>query len=358
MSIKQATLEFDENNIIALCGLNDSGKTAIETALSILLYDNFSRDQVRFIREGEDYFSVSMHFKDGVTITKVKRIDGASIWTAIQNKNVLYTNQLKTSIQAVNGVPEPIKNYFGVIEDECTGSLLNVRRNRDKLFLIDTTGGDNYKLFNTILKSEVLAKASIEMNADKNKLHNDTVAKANAYNALAVQCNSIEVAPVAEVEKLHSLTYALSQINMQYLTLSNIKDISDKIHSMEIPPEIVLVTEDRLRDIDRICRLHNECTSDIPPEVKTCDLNRLQEIQRIMSLQEESQAVTVPEATTIDLSRLEMISKLCEAKANLDKQNKELTTLDMQLQMELAELRQLSADYDVKVCPNCGTVVV
>ena len=41
MSIKNALLEFDESNIISLCGYNDSGKSAITRLLEVMFYNTY-----------------------------------------------------------------------------------------------------------------------------------------------------------------------------------------------------------------------------------------------------------------------------------------------------------------------------
>ena len=170
MSIKNALLEFDESNIISLCGYNDSGKSAITRLLEVMFYNTYSTDQVKFITDGEDYWLGAITFSDGVVYTRKKYLDGKSLWELKKDDKILFTNLLPNgTLAAMGDTPEIIEKYLGVIQDELTTEELNVRRNTDKLFLVGTSGGDNYKILNTVLRSDVLASASKSLNEDKNK---------------------------------------------------------------------------------------------------------------------------------------------------------------------------------------------
>ena len=139
MSIKNGLIEFDESNIISLCGYNDSGKSAITRLMEVMLYNAYSTDQVKFITDGEDYWLGELTFSDGVVYTRRKYADGKSLWELTKGDKVLFSNKLPNGTYAAMGdTPEVIERYLGVIQDELTGEELNVRRNTDKLFLTST----------------------------------------------------------------------------------------------------------------------------------------------------------------------------------------------------------------------------
>lgn len=357
MSIEQAKLEFNEKNIISICGLNDSGKSAITRALSIILYDNYSRDQVRFIKEGATSFKIQLNFDDGVSISKTKYDNGTSIWLFTQGDKVLYTNQLKTSVQAVSDVPDPIKQYLGVIYDDCTDSLINVRRNTDKLFLIETTGGDNYKLFNTILKSEVLAKASMSMTADKNKLNADVQAKTNVYNTYVQQYESLDVAPEEEQAKLRQYTKQLSETNIRNMELERLLADKEMVDNMAIQEECIPVDLTRLGELHTLISDYEASVQAVAPELVSADTDRLKAILALISENEKVTTGIPPETTVVSLDRLQDLLRIGDALLAYQDAQTALNNVSAEHEQVLGQLKALSEQYNFKICKNCGTVV-
>ena len=89
MSIKNGLIEFDDSNIISLCGYNDSGKSAITRLMEVMLYNAYSTDQVKFITDGEDYWLGELTFSDGVVYTRRKYADGKSLWELTKGVKIL-----------------------------------------------------------------------------------------------------------------------------------------------------------------------------------------------------------------------------------------------------------------------------
>lgn len=357
MSIAQAELEFDEKNIVSICGFNDTGKSAITRACAVLFYDQYSRDQVRFIKDGADYFKVGMTFSDGVSISKIKTINGQSIWNLSQNGNTLYTNKLGNSIQAVTEVPEPIRKYLGVLYDDCTDSFMNVRRNTDRLFLIDTTGGDNYKILNTILKSDVLAKASMAMTQDKNKLNSELGVKTNQFNALVQQYEAIEVAPESDIEKLHNLTKSVSALEIQRGELNISVTAKNAVDATVIMPEIAELDTSRIMGISEISENYNKSKAVVMPEVLELDSNAVTAIADIITNYKTANQPIMPEVKDITSNRCEDIFNTGTAYQAYANSVEKLNTMDNELKAVTEELSSLAKQYNLRICKNCGTVV-
>lgn len=357
MSIAHGVLEFDEKNIISICGFNDSGKSAVTRACAVLFYDQYSRDQAKFIKDGCDSFKITMTFSDGVSISKVKTQSGQSVWNLSQNGNTLYTNQLGNSIQAVSDVPEPIRKYLGVLYDDCTDSFMNVRRNTDRLFLIDTTGGDNYKILNTILKSDVLAKASMAMTQDKNKLNSELGVKTNQFNTLVQQYDAMDVAPVVDIDKLHNLTKSVSDTEMQRVALEasvKAKEIAD---ATTIMPELESLDTSRISTIVDISDNYIKAQSPVYPEVTEVDTARVQAISDILTNYNIAQNPVMPEAVTISHEQLSAISVVKDSKEVYENSRTNLNALEETLKTTTEELSKLAKENNFRICKNCGTVV-
>ena len=358
MSIQHGVLEFDDNNIISICGLNDSGKSAVTRAVQIMLYDSYSRDQAKFIKEGADHFTIKLSFEDGVSISKTKCDTGSSVWVMMSGDTLVYTNQLKTGIQAVNDVPEPIKQYLGVLYDDCTDSLINVRRNSDKLFLIDTTGGDNYKILNTVLKSDILAKASIAMNADKNKLNSELQVKTNTLNTYVQQYESLEVAPLSDIEKLRELSAQLAITNIQYMDITKTMEAKEAVDSAIIYDELITMDYSKLVEITNLCSLYEDSNVSIYPEVGVVNIDKFKLLDTILSEYNATTSSVPPEASSVDTTRLRELLNIGDMLVEYQNVANASQSVINEHEKVLAELRVLSEQYNFKICKNCGTVVM
>lgn len=387
MSIKDAFIEFDESNIISLCGYNDSGKSAVTRLMEIMLYDAYPQEQVKFITDDEEYFEGVLTFDDGVVYTRAKFSDGRSFWELSKNGTVIYTNKLKNgTYAALDGNPEPIEAYLGVVRDEQTGEKLNVRRNSDKLFLIATSGGDNYKILNSVLKSEVLAKATKSLTEDRNKLQKDINEKETKRSAISEQYEKIDVAPQDEIDLLKSYISRLNETKGKCLLLSNIMDSAIRYNSISVYDELIPVDSERLKSLERIMELCAEKSIPVYPKLDSVDVDRLKSLETIMNLQKEKAVPIYSELKPIDCARLTALRNIMLLRQNIKGNvyeelkpinvsrvkdieelgglytkyytiSKKLAETVETLKQKKAELAEMSAQYGFKVCKNCGSIV-
>lgn len=358
MSIKNAFIEFDESNIISLCGYNDSGKSAVTRLMEIMLYDAYPQEQVKFITDDEEYFEGVLTFDDGVVYTRAKFSDGRSFWELSKNGTVIYTNKLKNgTYAALDGNPEPIEAYLGVVRDEQTGEKLNVRRNSDKLFLIATSGGDNYKILNSVLKSEVLAKATKSLTEDRNKLQKDINEKETKRSAISEQYEKIDVAPQDEIDLLKSYISRLNETKGKCLLLSNIMDSAIRYNSISVYPKLDSVDVDRLNSLETIMNLQKEKAVPIYSELKPIDCARLTALRNIMLLRQNIKGNVYEELKPINVSRVKDIEEIGGLYTKYYTISKKLAETVEALKQKKAELAEMSAQYGFKVCKNCGSIV-
>ena len=94
MSIGSATIEFDDSNILSLCGYNDSGKSAIIRLIDIMFYNAYANEQVHYIKDGESSFRCIVSFKDGVEYERIKYTTGSSVFMLRKDDEVLFDNLL------------------------------------------------------------------------------------------------------------------------------------------------------------------------------------------------------------------------------------------------------------------------
>ena len=363
MSIEHGKVEFDDSNIICLCGYNDSGKSAFTEAIEIIFYDSYSRDQVNFIQDNKEYFKVTISFDDGVDIVKTKLRNGNGIWELKQAGTVLYTNQLNSAIASVDKVPEAIEKYLGVIMDEYTQSLLNVRRNRDKLLLVGTSGGDNYKIFNSILKSDLLAETSKRLNTDKNKLNTECNNKSNSLQTIA---NEIDCMNCAEEDSLNELSSDIANVTKGYeivATLENIVKLRECTESFVDWGEIKGISVEQYSELEKIKQLMDIIQQPIHEECATIDTTRVDMLNSIAVMRKQIEGIEIlPEVTAeIDVNMQNRIKELEAVLAY----NKELSaaieaanTVEKEYNGVLIALQEYSKQFNFKICPNCGTVVI
>lgn len=388
MSIGRAEIEFDESNIIDLCGYNDSGKSAVVRLLNIMLYFSYFREQAKFIKDGESYFKGVLHFSDGVEYEFKKLASGQSLLTLSKDNNILYSNTSGSSIVSVSDIPKPIADYLGVVKDEVTGEKLNIRRCADRLFLIDTSGGDNYKILNVILQSDVLADTSSALNTDKNKLLTEISVLSNQISAIKSESNAIHT--VAE-DKLDSLEEALKSFKTKKLVYKEVSQMENCIQIIEntiIPDELPVISLEQFNILSKMISLQEKTTISIPDELQVLSAERLSELNKIIGVQNRSNIFVPEQLIEVDSSRYDSIKRICGVSERLSKLSKEvgvefkaidatrysqIDTIDALVQSvrslsndikmndnELSSKRDrlhiLCKENNIACCPECGAV--
>lgn len=387
MSIKNALIEFGDSNIVSLCGYNDSGKSAVTRLLEVMFYNTYTTEHVRFIKDGETYWTGELTFSDGVVYTRTKYSDGKSLWELKKGDKVIYTNRLENgSLAALSDIPEIIEKYLGVISDELTGEELNVRRNTDKLFLVGTTGGDNYKILNSILRSEVLANASKKLNDDKNKLHSEVQRLDTVKGMLEEEYSSIDVAPAEELDRVENFIASLEDsflklaringIAENYVNYKNIViyDAVDKIDVSRIeelqrifelciektkPVYEVLtpIDTDRLATLQGIMEYNKIKNTPIYESVVSVDTERLVALQNIMRIRESLNTDMYDSLEYIDVDRAKDVLNLADVFVNYSKVRDKYNQVEIALTQAKKQLAMLSQKYNLRVCKNCGSIV-
>lgn len=389
MSIANADIEFDDSNIIDLCGYNDSGKSAVIRLIDIMFYNAYSTEQVHFIRTGEDYFKCIMYFDDGVEYERIKMDTGASIFILRKDGVTVYTNQSGRQIINTGGIPKVIYDYLGVVKDEYTKEELNVRRCTDRLFLINTTGGDNYKILNTILQSEALAETSTKLNTDKNKLQNEVVAKYNQLSALQTQRKETPVVPESMLDRLSESADVLEQYNER---LEDIEEVQTDLHTyrdIKISPAVSTIDIEGLSELSEIMGYKESADVCIPVKVGTIDTEVLNALSNIYSLKSKSDISVPLHIGNVDASSLTDLQSLVELKSDYDSvevfggvadtvstdkytdlrslmikfddyyaADSVFTDADLKYREVFSQLSELADKYNLAICKNCGTVMV
>lgn len=358
MSIEKARIEFDDTGIINLCGYNDSGKSAVTRALEVIFYNAYVADQVNFIQDNKPYFGIGLEFSDGVSINRYKYSDGKSVWEMFKGDEVVFTNRLADGIAAMSDTPEVITKYLGVVEDDATGEKLNVRRNTDKLFLINTTGGENYKIINSVLRADILAETVRRMNADLNTLQAELANQATSSKTLKAQLENLAVVEEEVLQDVKEKTQKLADIKRRYEYLQAIKEQKELLESIEVFDELPLIDTTRLNEITNIIELQKATETPIYPECDVIDTSRLSLLEEIIQLRESLNVVIPPELPLIDTERYRDVVEAGQRYNDLYHATHALNSTTAEYEEVRSELARLSQEHGFKICQNCGAVAV
>lgn len=360
MSIEDATIEFDDSNIISLCGYNDSGKSAITRALECIFYNAYSNDHASFIKDGCDHWAIGLEFSDGVKINMFKHDNGKTVYEMWKDDSLVFSNKSADgTVLSMGAVPEQIQNYLGVIcvKDDSMNEQLNVRRNVDKLFLINTTGGENYKMLNTILRSDVLASASKKVTEDKNALNNRVQTLKTSCQTLKEEHLGIDVVDEDVLETLGKDTKVFASKKEQMTSVSDVKSKYDSMSNLVVYDEVELIDTSRVNELMGIMKLSEACLVPLYNEVAQIDTSRYLEISDIMEKKEAISTALPPVLSQISVEQFEDLKELCEKYNKYYFAATDLEKVEEEWKQAKSELDALSKEYDFKICQNCGTVV-
>lgn len=361
MSLKHARCDFDERNIVNLKGYNDSGKSAMLTALKVLLYNSNSTKQVSFIQDDKEYFRILVAFDDGVQIMRDKYVNGQSLYEMYKDGKCIYSTKNGNALTRVTEVPQPIADYLGLIMYD--GVCLNARACFEKQIGVQTTGSENYKMFNSVLKSEEIATAGILLNNDKNKLSSDI--EATDYELQAQKRLLGDNANLTKdmVDYLKAHDSQLDICESQIVALSNISNLLSAKNAVPITPEVGTVDVSQLNELSRISSLVQAISGVvIHPEVPSIDNSRLETLNNILSLSKAFNSIKVaPEVGQIESEQLKNLETIKNIVNDIAFYNAEISDNDTRLTALGEELKTLQvelANHGVKMvkCPGCGQI--
>lgn len=362
MSIEHGKAEFDERNIINFKGYNDSGKSAMLSALKVAMTNLNPTKQVNFIQDNKDYFRVLIRFDDGVTILRDKYLNGQSLYEMYKDKQLLFSTKSPSgALTKVMEVPKPIADYIGLINYE--KEYFNARSCFEKQLGVQTSGSENYKMFNTVLKSEELSVASTLLNNDKNKLLADIDALTDEVRATK---NIIGIGQYLTDDMLRYMTEHDSKIdNLDTCvdTLEEIKGTKQTIEQIPNIPKIEVIDVEDLKLLNDIQTISEELNNlHIAPVVNQIDFEQLQTLQDIKAYADALKQVNIaPEVQVVDVDELNelvgiynILAQINECNVIITEDEERLKDLDIQID----ELTELSNQMGVKMvkCPDCGRI--
>lgn len=362
MSIEKACCEFDERNIINLKGYNDSGKSAMLTALKVLMTNCNPAKQVGFIQDDKEYFRVLATFEDGVQILRDKYINGQSLYEMYKDGQLVFSTKSKSgTLTKVSDVPQPIADYLGLIDYD--GTFLNARSCFEKQIGVQTTGSENYKMFNTVLKAEEIANASALLNTDKNKLNSDIEVVNSQINGMKQAIAPSQGLTTEIISYLKEHDSALDDCEVSLGSLTKIKSLDSEIKDIVIAPELGQISTDEVIMLSQIESIKSQLENiTIPPVVESIDIEQLSAIVNLSNVANSLNAIQiVPDVPNLDNEQLNVLTSLLAVLKEINTCATNCDTLDEQIKaidIQLNELQKQAEESGVKMvrCPDCGRI--
>lgn len=361
MSIEHGECEFDDKNIVNLKGYNDSGKSAMLRALDVLMSNMSPQKQVEFIQDDKDFFRIIAYFDDGVSILRDKYINGQSLYEMYKDGTVIFSTKVGNALARVSEVPEPIRNYLGLIQYDNT--VLNSRSCFEKQIGVQTTGSENYKMFNTVLKSEEIASASAMLNNDKNKLLADINAldaEVSANKNLVLLGDNLTEGMISYLKE-HDAN--ADRADGQIAFLDSISQCNQQINSLVIYPELRRVDTKQLSDLILITDLKEKLDEiEITPQLNVVDTTQLNSLVQIKGLVDSITSIEdYPELRVLDTTRLETLERIQSLISGIAECDTAILDLDGEITRVQTELDTLAKEMkeqglNMVKCPSCGKV--
>lgn len=362
MTIEHGVVSFDERNIVNIKGYNDSGKSAMLRALDVLFFNIKPNAQVGFIQDGKDYFRVQAVFSDGVIIMRDKYVNGQSLYEMYKDGVLIFTTKQGKMLTRVADVPEIIRDYLGMIT--CGSMILNSRSCFEKQLLVQTTGSENYKTLNVILKSEEIAVASELLNVDRNRLASDISSIDSEITAYSNQVHCSIALDTRVIPLLKQFDKALDVDEHKLSSLESCKSLQSSLKEIPVTPELPIIDTKGL-DILLKARGIKQAISSMPdiPELSKIDMTQLNLLWTLKSRVSELRALPdVPVLPTVESERIFLLLDIRRTVQMLDEITASLSNINTQLQTiadrkATLESELLQSGGNFVRCGNCGELV-
>lgn len=363
MVYSHAKVSFDEKGIINIKGYNSGGKSTMLKAIAVCLMNMYPKAQTKFIRHGEKYFRIVVNFDDGVSIVRDKYITGQSLYEIYKDNNCIFTTKEGGKLTKVDGIPKIIEDYLGlcIVSTGC----LNYQVRQDKLWLIETTGSENYNSLNEILKTEEISKANTLLNSDKNEINSGIASTEARLQETKLSLHELNSYTEDLLSALESRELLCKSLIAKCKELKDIVSLVDELNTLSDIPEVSKIDLKRFSSIESVTDIGNELSNFvIYPELEKIVDKRISDIDALSSTVKSLKEVgkVLPElsiiATNKEDSLVEIVSILSEIKAN----SEELKTIkegQSKLSSKLNAVVKEAESKGIKFvkCDNCGSYI-
>lgn len=353
-AFSEEVINFPENKaILKINGYNDTGKSALLRGLSMLLLGRYQRDQQKFVKDGEEYFELSVGFNDGVELFMrryAKRAGSGVFYELRKDGKVLYTTREGKALTAAKTIPDCFKRYLRLVTTKVAD--LNYRDRNDAPLLTGTSAKDNNEALNDVLKFSAVSDATEALRRNINDLngqYNNVLGSYNAMESLQLQYRN---ATQGRIDDAKALLDDVKKLGGRRNALVNMLNLLDGVD---------ILAESRSKDYSALEHDAEEL------------LGRLRGVEAIENQMEAGYSAHVVALAFDDLSALDAQaiefgmkhSDLLELFTAFNKYNrayKEQLAAEEGIKPLQGKLDQLNAEIKKRggtltKCPNCGQTI-
>lgn len=363
MVYKHAVINFDELNIINIKGYNSGGKSTMLKAIAVCLMNMYPKAQAKFIRHGEKYFRIIVRFDDGVSILRDKYMTGQSLYEMYKDDKCVFTTKEGGRLTKVDAVPQIIKNYLSlcIVSTGC----LNYQVRQDPLWLIETTGSENYNSLNEILKTEELSRANALLNSDKNKLNSDITSTEASLQEVKFALLDIKGFTVELLHNLENRESVCKELAVKYRKLKNLSSIVSELKAVSEIPNVEKVNSIQLEKAEGMLNTVKSIKDVVDiPLIDKIDDNRLTLITKLSNDSKDIKGmdISAPEVEVIDydgIIHIENIISILRDLSQVSSIEKKLDERKSKVSKKLDSIVAKAKKQGIKFvqCDNCGTYI-
>lgn len=303
------TIDFTASPIISLVAPNEAGKTSVIKAMISLMYNSDQRKSKNRIRTGTNGYDLLMAFEDGHVVERA-RTESANIYRLFENGKLVSEN-----LKLDNGeIPPEIKKLMGVIEDEETGELMNIRTYEDMLLFVLSKASDNYKTMYNALKVENITKAMKNGKSEAAVLKNDisgTEISIASFNEQIKAMKIVDVTPVVNMRE--RVSAELGKLNSAYNILSRKNRADEMERRLGLMGEIAKASEINLVVASLLNAISNEKNR---YERLVNDISKSKDVEALENI--DHTKISKLEGILSRLSALKELEEACEASKDID----------------------------------------
>ena len=196
----------------------------------MLLLGRYQRDQQKFVKDGEDYFELSVGFNDGVELFMrryAKRAGSGVFYELRKDGQVLYTTREGKALTVAKTIPDCFKRYLRLVTTKVAD--LNYRDRNDAPLLTGTSAKDNNEALNDVLKFSAVSDATEALRKNINTLngqYNNVLGSYNAMESLQLQYRN---ATQGRVDDAKALLDDVKKVGMRRSALAEMMNLLDGV---------------------------------------------------------------------------------------------------------------------------------
>ena len=336
--LTEVTLDLD--NVVALRGNNESGKTSIIKALELLVLGGTNAG--KNIRSGCRDFRIAGYVEDQ-DVTVVRTARGYKIYNGnVIDKEVEKQSEPVTVISALtsNETPEAVAKIFNAHRNSVTGGMLGSRGYASMVPFVQTSAAENYSIVSEEMGVKPFRDASYGGLLEAGRF-------ANKAKALSVQLEDLQAQKVraeGAVVKAKEMETLLGDRNALYdavisslESLTKIEEIEQEMQGKPVTEAPAAIDEMLVSAIAKVRAAASELKAAKKALEDLGDANKEAPAQ-------------------IDMELLMAVTSVRES-ATKRKNCKETLA---NAESALSEIKNEIAQYggDIEICPVCGAVLV